>query len=253
MELGLKGKKALITGATRGIGRAIAELLAREKVDVGFCARDEEEIRETAAALQALGVTAIGKPVNVREKDDYEAWLRETADALGGADIFIANVSGGAGMESERNWWRNFEIDVLHTVRGCDVLVPRMKDAGGGSIVLITTTNAVETFGGPMAYNAMKAALVNYAKNLSQFAGRDNIRVNCVCPGPVYFKGGAWEMIETSNAAFYEKNLKQIPSRRMATPEEIARVVAFIASPAASAVTGVNLVVDNGFTKRVQF
>ena len=252
MDLGLRGKKAIITGATRGIGRAIAELLAGEKADIGFCARDEEAVAEAVDALTSKGVKVFGKSVNARDADEYKAWLEEASEAIGGADIFVANVSGGAGMESERNWWRNFEIDVLHTVRGCEALIPKMRQAGGGSIIFITSTNAVETFGGPMAYNAMKASLVNYAKQLSQFAGKDEIRVNCVCPGPVYFAGGAWEMIETSNKKFFDSAMRKIPVGRMVTPEEVARTVAFVASPAGSGITGINLTVDNGYTKRVQ-
>ena len=253
MDLGLKGKKALITGATRGIGRAIAELFAKEKVDVGFCARDEEAVNETVEALEDRGVRAFGRAVNVRDQEEYNAWVEETASELGGVDIFVANVSGGAGMDSERNWWRSFEIDVLHTVRACEILLPQMEENGGGAITVISSTNAVETFGGPMAYNAMKAALINYVKQLSQFVGKHEIRVNSICPGPVYFEGGSWEMIKTSNEKFYERTLRQIPVGRMASPEEIARSVAFISSPAASAINGANLVVDNGYTKRVQF
>jgi NAD(P)-dependent dehydrogenase (short-subunit alcohol dehydrogenase family) len=253
MDLGLRGKKAVVTGATRGIGRAIVDLLTSEGVSVGFCARDEQAVNDTIKAFRDRDVKVIGRAVNVREAEEYKKWLDDTAQELGGADIFVANVSGGAGMDSERNWWRNFEIDVLHTVRGCEALLPGMEAAGGGSIVLITTTNAVEVFGGPMAYNAMKAAMINYAKNLSVTAGRHGTRVNCVCPGPVFFEGGAWDMLKTANQKFYERTLKQFPNARMVTPEEIARTVAFVASPAGSGINGINLVVDNGYTRRVQF
>lgn len=253
MDLGLKGKKAIITGATRGIGRAIAETLAKEKVDIGFCARDEDQVKDTVATLEDMDVKAVGKSVNVRDKDEYEAWLKETAEALGGVDIFVASVSGGGGMDSERNWWRNFEIDVLHTVRGCETLLPFLEESEAASVVIISSTNAVEFFAAPMGYNAMKGALVNYGSQLAQFVGSKGIRVNSICPGPVYFEGGAWEMIEGTNPKFYESTLRKFPSKRMVAPDEIARTVAFIASPAASAITGVNLVVDNGYTKRVQY
>lgn len=253
MELGLRGKKAIVTGATKGIGRAVVELLAAEGADVGFCARTAEEVDDAVRTLRSRGVTAVGEAVNVRDADAYRGWLERTVASLGGCDIFIPNVSGGGGMDSEKNWVRNFEIDVLHTVRGCETLMPHLEKSGHGSIVIIASTNAVETFAAPMAYNAMKAALITYSKQLSQYVGKKNVRVNSVSPGPIYFEGGAWEMIKGTQPKFYEWALKQIPCGRMGTPEEIARVIVFLASPAASLVTGANVVADNGFTKRVQF
>lgn len=252
MDLGLQGKKAIITGSTRGIGRAIAEQLADEGVDLGIGARDEEATAEAGKALETRGVKVFARPVNVKDADAYKAWLEAAVEALGGVDIFVANVSGGGGMDSEKNWWRNFEIDVLHTVRGCETLLPSLKASDSGSIVIIGSTNAVETFMGPMAYNAMKAALVTYGKQLSQFVAKRGVRVNVVSPGPIYFEGGAWEMIKGAVPKMYDDTIAQIPGGRMGTPEEVARVVTFLASPAASLVTGVNLVADNGFTKRVQ-
>lgn len=252
MDLGLKGKKAIITGSTRGIGRAIAERLAAEGAHVGIGARDQEACDEAAEALRAHGGEVFARAVNVKNADEYKAWLEAGMEALGGLDIFVANVSGGGGMDSEKNWWRNFEIDVLHTVRGCEAVLPALKKSGSGSIVIIGSTNAVETFMAPMAYNAMKAALITYGKQLSQFVGKKGVRVNTVSPGPIYFEGGAWEMIKGTMPKMYEDTVAQIPNGRMGTPEEVANVVAFLASPAASLVTGINLVADNGFTKRVQ-
>ncbi|TLY60698.1 MAG: SDR family oxidoreductase [Gammaproteobacteria bacterium] len=253
MDLGLRGKKAIVTGATRGIGRAIVELLAQEGVDVGLCSRTEDEVEAAVHALKQRGVNAVGEAVNVRDGDVYKAWLGRTAEALGGCDIFVPNVSAGGGFDSEKNWTKNFEIDVMHTVRGCEALMPYLEKSGSGSIVIISSTNALETFGVPQAYNAMKAALVTYAKQLSQHVGKRGVRVNSVSPGPVYFEGGAWELIKGTMPKLYDYALKQIPCGRMGTPEEVARLVAFVASPAGSLITGSNLVADNGFTKRVQF
>jgi 3-oxoacyl-[acyl-carrier protein] reductase len=252
MDLGLRGKKAIVTGATKGIGRAVVELLAAEGADIGLCARTPEEVIDAVKALSRTGATAIGEAVNVRDGEAYKAWLTRTAESLGGCDIFIASVSAGGGMDSEKNWTKNFEIDVMHTVRGCETLMPFLEKSGQGSVVVIGSTNAVETFAAPMAYNAMKAALITYAKQLSQFVGKKNVRVNTVSPGPIYFEGGAWEMIKGTQPKFYDWAIKQIPCGRMGTPEEIARVIVFTASPAASLVTGANIVADNGFTKRVQ-
>lgn len=253
MDLGLRGKKAIVTGATKGIGRAIVELLVAEGADVGLCARNEDEVAETVAALKSKGTQVVGAPVNVRDGEAYKAWLESTARALGGCDVFVPNVSAGGGMDSEKNWWKNFEIDVLHTVRGCETLMEDLKKSGQGSVVIISSTNAIETFAAPMAYNAMKAALITYAKQLSQFVGRHNVRVNAVSPGPVYFEGGAWEMIKGTNPKFYEATLRAIPCGRFGAPEEVARLVAFLASPAASLITGANVVADNGFTKGVRY
>jgi len=253
MDLGLKGKKAIVTGATKGIGRAIVELLASEGVDVGLCARTADEVDEALQSLNARGIRAVGGALNVRDAEAYKEWLEKTAAALGGCDIFVPSVSGGGGMDSEKNWWRNFEIDVLHTVRGCEALMEHLKKSGQGSVVIISSTNAIETFAAPMAYNAMKAALITYAKQLSQFVGKQGVRVNAVSPGPIYFEGGAWEMIKGTNQKFYESTLRAIPGGRMGTPEEVARVVAFLASPASSLITGANVVADHGFTKGVRY
>ena len=253
MDLGLKGKKAIVTGATKGIGRAIVELLASEGVDVGLCARTADEVDEALQSLNARGIRAVGGALNVRDAEAYKEWLEKTAAALGGCDIFVPSVSGGGGMDSEKNWWRNFEMDVLHTVRGCEALMEHLKKSGQGSVVIISSTNAIETFAAPMAYNAMKAALITYAKQLSQFVGKQGVRVNAVSPGPIYFEGGAWEMIKGTNQKFYESTLRAIPGGRMGTPEEVARVVAFLASPASSLITGANVVADHGFTKGVRY
>lgn len=253
MDLGLRGKKAIVTGATKGIGRQIVELLAAEGCDVALCARSEDEVDEAVRSLKARGVTVFGGAVNVRDGEAYRAWLEKAVAELGGCDIFVPNVSAGGGMDSEKNWWKNFEVDVLHTVRGCETLMPQLEKSGHGSIVMISSTNAVETFYVPMAYNAMKAALITYSKQLSQFVGRKNVRVNSVCPGPIYFEGGAWEMIKSTNQKMYDATLRAMPNGRFGSPEEIARVVAFLASPAASIITGANVVADNGYTKRVQF
>jgi NAD(P)-dependent dehydrogenase (short-subunit alcohol dehydrogenase family) len=252
MDLGLRGKKAIVTGATKGIGRGVIELLLAEGAEVSFCARTADEVAETVATLKRPGSEVIGEAVNVRDGEAYKAWLERTASALGGCDIFIPGVSGGGGMDSEKNWVRNFEIDMLHTVRGCEALMQHLEKSGTGSIVIIGSTNAVETFAAPMAYNAIKAGLITYAKQLSQYVGKKSVRVNTVSPGPIYFEGGAWEMIKGTQPKFYDWALKQFPGGRMGTIEEIARVIVFIASPAASLITGSNIVADNGFTKRVQ-
>jgi 3-oxoacyl-[acyl-carrier protein] reductase len=252
MDLGLKGKKALITGATKGIGRAIAERLASEGVDIALCARNQDEVTAAVAALSATGIKATGAAVDVCDKENYQAWIAAAGEELGGIDIFIPNVSAGGGQMGEEGWQANFEVDLLGTTRGIEAAMPFLKSSEAGSIVIISTTAAVETFLGPQTYNAIKAALIVHGKQLSQALAGDGIRVNCVSPGPIYFAGGAWEYIEQNMPDLYNSTLADIPSGRMGTPEEIANTVSFLASPAASLITGVNLVADGGFTKRVQ-
>lgn len=251
MDLGLRGKKAIVTGGTKGIGRSIVELLAHEGVDVGLCARSADEVEETVRQLKVRGINAVGDSVNVRNGEAYGDWLQRTVDALGGCDIFIPNVSAAGGMDSEKNWIKNFEIDVMHTVRGCDLLMPSLSKSGHGSIVLLASTNALETFAAPMAFNAMKATLIQYSKDLAASVAPRGVRVNSVAPGPIFFEGGAWELIQGTQPKFYDWALKQIPSRRLGTPDEVARVVTFLASPTAGWLSGTNLLADNGFTKGV--
>lgn len=253
MDLGLRGKKAIVTGATKGIGRAIVELFAAEGVDVALCSRTQEDVDTTVQALKRHNVNVVGEAVNVRDGEAYKAWLGRAVEALGGCDIFVPNVSAGGGFDSEKNWTRNFEVDVMHTVRGCDTLMPHLEKSGSGSIVIIASTNALETFGVPQAFNAMKAGLITYSKQLAQFVGKKGVRVNSVSPGPIYFDGGNWEMIKGTMPKVFDYAMRQIPCGRMGTPEEVARIVAFVASPAGSLMAGSNVVADNGFTKRVQF
>lgn len=251
MDLGLSGKKALVSGSTRGIGRRIVEALLADGAALAIGARNEDEVKQAVAELSKSG-KVVGGVLDVSDAESYKTWIASMAEQLGGVDIFVHNVSGGGGMDGENSWYKCFETDVMGAVRGVGAVTPLMKEAGSGSIVFIGTTAAVETFMGPMAYNAFKAALVTHAKQLSQALGADNIRVNVVSPGPILFPGGAWENIGKAMPDLYKSHVATQPNGRFGTPEEVANVVTFLASPAASWVTGVNLVVDGGYTKRVQ-
>ncbi|MCU4652084.1 SDR family oxidoreductase [Roseibacterium sp. SDUM158016] len=253
MDLGLKGRKAIITGATKGICRATAELLAAEGCDLAICSRNPDDVADAVAALSAHGTKVWGSACNVRKAEEYDAWLKQAAAELGGCDIFVPGVSAGGGMEGEKSWYRNFEIDVLGCVRGVDTLFEFLKDSGNAAVVFISTTAAVETFMAPMAYNALKASLITYAKQMSQVHMKRGIRFNVVSPGPIMVPGGAWDQIRAQDEGFYNSIVAQQPDGRMGDPDEVARCIAFLASDAASWVTGVNLIVDGGFTKRVQF
>ena len=253
MELNLKGKRAIIPASTKGILRRVVDQLIDEGCDVAFCSRSEDTVSRALRELSGGKGNAIGRSCDVTDKEDYEAWIEEMVEQMGGVDIFIPGVSAGGGADSEKNWWKSFEVDVLSTVRGCEVILPHMRESGGGAITFITTTASVETFGGPQAYNAMKGSLLVYAKQLSQDVGQDNIRVNCVSPGPIYFEGGSWQMLKDTMAKWFAKIERDHPTGRLGTPEEVSNCIVFLSSPAASWVSGTNLMVDGGFTKRVQF
>ena len=250
MDLGLKGKKAIVTGGTKGIGRRVVNQLVAEGCAVAVCARNAVEVATCKSELEKAGAEIFAAACDVADRDAYKSFLENAAAQLGGVDIFVPNVSAGGGMEGEKSWYKNFEVDVMGTVRGCDTLLPHMRD--GGAIVFVSTTAAVETFMAPQAYNALKAALITYGQQLAQAVAGQGVRVNIVSPGPVYFEGGAWTYIEGAMPDIYKGTLAQQPMGRMATPEEVANCIVFLASPAASWVTGINMVVDGGFTKRVQ-
>ena len=252
MDLGLAGKNAVITGSTRGIGRAIANLLADEGTNLAICSRNQEEVDSAVAELSAKGVKVTGAVVDVADKASYQAWIASVGEELGGIDIFVPNVSAGGGNMSEEGWEANFNVDLLGTTRGVEAAMPFLEKSSAASIVVISSTAGVETFMGPQPYNAIKGALVIHAKQLSQALAPAGIRVNCVSPGPIFIAGGAWEFIKENMTDLYDATLADIPSGRFGSAEEIANTVAFIASPAASLITGVNLVADGGFTKRVQ-
>lgn len=252
MDLGLSGKKAVITGSTRGIGRAIANLLAAEGAELAICSRNQEEVDQAIKELSAAGAKVHGAAVDVADKEAYQGWITQMGEALGGIDIFVPNVSAGGGNMSEEGWLNNFNVDLMGTTRGVEAAMPFLEKSSAGSIVVISSTAGVETFMGPQPYNAIKGALVIHAKQLSQALAPAGIRVNCVSPGPVFIEGGAWDYIKENMADLYDATLAQIPQGRFGSAEEIANAVAFLASPAASLITGVNLVADGGFTKRVQ-
>ena len=252
MDLGLTGRKALVTGGTRGIGRSIVETLIAEGAQVAFCARDERELRDLEKSLADGGQHALGIRADMTDRADVENWVRHAATALGGIDIYVSNASAGSGR-GEEAWQRNFDVDVLALVRAVDIARPYLEASDDGSIVVVGTTAAVEMFREPNGYGAMKAAILNYSNALSQQLAPAGVRSNVVSPGPTEFEGGAWARIKEQLPDFHASTLAAIPAGRFGTAEEMASAVAFLASPRSSFITGAHLVVDGGFTKRVNF
>jgi 3-oxoacyl-[acyl-carrier protein] reductase len=253
MDLGLKGKKAILAGATKGIGRATAEVLAAEGCDIAVCARGAEGVQATVDSLKARGVKAVGEAVDMTDGQAFDRRVERAAEQLGGCDIFISFASAGGGPASEDTWKATFDLDPMATYRGVQAALPFLEESGSGSVVAVSSTAALEEFFGPQAYNAMKAAVINYASALSQQLAPKGIRVNTVSPGPVFIDGGSWDMIKTHMAPLYEQTVRNVPLGRLGNGEEVARAIAFIASPACPFMVGANVVIDGGVTKRVQY
>ena len=252
MDLQLKGGKALITGATRGIGRAIAESFADEGCNVAICSRSQESVDEAVASLSAKGVTVFGQAVDVGDGDALKAWVNASAEALGGIDTIVSNVSGG-NAPGEEGWRRIFEHDMLGSVRLVEAGMPHLEKSDNASIINISTTAALEKFLQAGPYNALKAGLLQYSGALAQDIAPKGIRVNAVSPGPIFIEGGSWDMIKQNMAALYEATLADIPMGRMGSAQEVADQVVFLASPRAAFTTATNVVIDGGITKRIQF
>jgi 3-oxoacyl-[acyl-carrier protein] reductase len=252
MDLGLKGRRAIVTGGSKGIGRRCADILADEGASIAICARDQGEVVATVDALKARGMTAYGEALDVADKPALEAWVANAATALGGIDIVIANVSALAGQNTEEAWRKQFEVDIMHTVRTVAAAMPYLERSDAGSIVVVSSVSGreVDFFAG--SYGATKAALIHYAHGLAVQLAPKMIRVNSVSPGNVYFPGGIWNQIEEGNPELFAKALALNPTGRMATAEEVARGIVFLASPASSFTTGTNLVIDGALTKGVQ-
>jgi 3-oxoacyl-[acyl-carrier protein] reductase len=252
MDLKLKGQKALITGGTKGIGRAIADTLAGEGCNVAICARNEAEVAAAVEALQGQGVTAFGQSVDVGDGDALKAWVAASAEALGGIDCLVSNVSGG-NAQGEDGWRANFEHDVLGAVRLVEASLPHLENSDNASITMISSTAALEKFIAAGAYNSMKAAIIQYAGALAQDIGGKGIRVNSISPGPIMIEGGSWDFIKNNMTPFYEATLAEIPVGRMGSADEVAAQVALLASPLGAFTTASNIVIDGGLTKRIQF
>ena len=252
MDLGLKDLRAVVTGGSKGIGRRVAETFADEGAHVAICARNAGEVAEAAAALKARGVKSYGAAVDVADKTALESFIAASAQAFGGLDVLVANVSALAVEDNEDAWRRAFETDMMHTVRAANAALPWLEKSKHPAIVIISSVSGREVdFTGP-AYGAFKAALVHYAQRLAFQLAPKGVRVNAVSPGNTYFEGGVWQNIERGLPDLYKQALALNPTGRMAAPEEIARGVVFLASPASSFTTGTNLVIDGALTRGVQ-
>ncbi|BAP45558.1 SDR family oxidoreductase [Pseudomonas sp. 21LCFQ02] len=250
MDLQLTGKRVLVSGGTRGIGRAIVESFLAEGAQVSFCARNKDEVR---AAEAALGRDCCGFALDITRPAQVADWVASSAQRLGGIDIVVPNVSAlAAGSEAEV-WRKAFDTDLLGTVSLVSAALPWLRTSRAGAVVLISSVSGreVDQFAEP--YGVLKAALTHYGKTLSARHAGEGIRVNTVSPGNVYFSDGVWGTIEREQPETFAQCLAANPFGRMGRPEEVARAAVFLASPAASFITGTTLLVDGGLSRGVQF
>lgn len=251
MDLDLDGRTAIVTGGSRGIGRSTAEALAREGCHVGICARGREGVEEAVETLESMGVAAFGRSLDVADGDALQAWVEGAAEALGGIDVVVANVSALGSGEGEEQWRRAVDVDLMHTVRTVEAALPHLRESDAPSIVVVSSVSArrVRT---ASAYGALKAALNHYGKALAVELASEGVRANVVSPGTVYVEDGYWGRVERENPEAFREALEANPTGRMGEPEEVARSIVFLASPASSFTSGTNLLVDGALTPGVQ-
>jgi NAD(P)-dependent dehydrogenase (short-subunit alcohol dehydrogenase family) len=251
MDLQLNGTRVLVTGGTRGIGRAIVAAFLDEGATVGFCARDPEEVAATRQALQDRG-RVTGSVLDVGDAEALAAWVEESATAFGGLDVVVANVSALAIPDSEENWQASLNVDLMHTVRLVRAAMPHLERSEAASIIAISSVSGRESDFASGPYGTAKTAIVGYINGLALQLAQQGIRANTVSPGNTYFEGGVWAGIESGDPDLYQTAVGLNPTGHMGTPEEVAWPVVFLASPKARRVSGTNLVVDGALTRGIQ-
>lgn len=240
MEFDFAGRRVLVAGGSRGIGRAIALGFARAGAKVSACARGADGL----AALRADGVAHV-MPTDLADAAQIAAWVAAAAAVLGGIDVLVNNASGFGMGDTEEGWKRGLDVDVMATVRASAAALPHLR-AAKGCIVNTTSISGLGPSVRTPAYAAVKALVINYTASQAAALAKDGVRVNAIAPGSIEFPGGTWEKRRAEDPALYSRILAGIPFGRLGTPEEVADVALFLASPLARWVTGQTIVVDGG-------
>lgn len=246
MELGLAGKSAIVTGGSRGIGLAIAQTLAREGANVSICARSFAHLETASEAIRMHGGKVHSAICDVACAEALQVYIHQAHEALGGLDVLVNNASAFGRSDDENGWRASIDVDLMASVRASWAATPLLEAAGGGAIVHISSISGFGASTRTPPYAAVKATLMQYTQTQALELASKHIRVNCVAPGSIYFKGGTWDDAKKNNKPLFDSILKSIPHGRFGTPQEVADLTVYLASDAARWVTGQTVAVDGG-------
>lgn len=246
MELGLKGKRVVVAGGSKGIGKAIAIAFAEEGAAVSICARGADALEAAKAEIARHGAKAHAASCDLADAKAIDGYVAAAAVALGGIDILINNASGFGRTDDEAGWGASVAIDIMATVRASQAALLHLEKAKGGAIVNISSISAFRPSTRTPPYGAAKAAIVHYTATQAAMYAAKNVRVNCIAPGSIEFPGGTWDLAKKHNKPLYDQIFSRIPFGRLGAPEEVAAVAVFLASNAARWVTGQTISVDGG-------
>lgn len=250
MDLGLNGMGVVVTGASRGIGRAIADGFAREGANVSICARGAEALERTRVELSSHGTRVHAATCDVSDPAMLSRYMADAEQALGQVQVLVNNPTGAGEGEDDEAWRVNIDTDLMATVHATKLAVPMMAKAGDGSVINISSVSGLKPAPRTPAYAAVKAAVIHYTTSQALALAPDNIRVNCIAPGSTMFEGGYWDRTRKKTPDLYQSTVETVPFGRLGTVEEIANAAVFLASSAARWITGQTLTVDGGQTLR---
>jgi 3-oxoacyl-[acyl-carrier protein] reductase len=239
-------RRVVVAGGSRGIGRSIALGFAAAGADVSICARGAEALERTRAEIAARGRRAHAAVCDLADGPAIARYVADAGEALGGIDVLVNNASGFGVGDDEASWAAGLAVDVMAMVRASRAALPMLEKAAGGSIVNVSSISGLRPARRAPAYGAVKAAMMHYTMTQAALLARKKIRVNCIAPGSIEFPGGTWEKRRLAKDELYALVLESIPFGRLGTPEEVAEVALFLASPHARWITGQTIAVDGG-------